>query len=217
MTVCSVDDCERTDCRRFKGTDLFCNRHYMQMYTYGKILPKTRSVNDPNEFTIEEELCKISIYNRKCELICHTLIDLDNVEECKPIKWYLTHSGYIKNDKVGYLHKLIMKVPSNIKIDHINRNPLDNRKQNLRICNYSENTCNTGITINNTSGYKGVSWNSSSGKWLAQIIKDAVQYYLGVFAIKEDAARAYNKASLELHGPFGYQNIIKPKLNRRLL
>lgn len=59
---------------------------------------------------------------------------------------------------------------------------------------------NVGLRTDNTSGYKGVSFNK--GKWQASIMKDGHQRHLGYFDAIEDAARAYNQAATELFGAF---------------
>jgi hypothetical protein len=52
-----------------------------------------------------------------------------------------------------------------------------------------------------TSRYKGVRLSRHRGKWRAEIMKDRRTLYLGMFASEEDAARAYDRKALELHGP----------------
>lgn len=91
-------------------------------------------------------------------------------------------------------------------IDHINGNKSDNRVENLRECNNSQNSTNKNKQSNNTSGYKGVF--RQGNKWRACIRKDGHKYNLGNFACKHEAAKAYNEAALKYHGEFAYLNII---------
>lgn len=104
------------------------------------------------------------------------------------------------------MHRDIMKLTDTRLIDHIDGNRLNNQKDNLRICNNSENHMNRGKQRNNTSGYKGVTWHKKDKKWQAQIIKERKCYYLGSFVDPEDAARAYDKKAKELHGQFAKLN-----------
>jgi len=94
------------------------------------------------------------------------------------------------------------------KIDHKNHDTTDNRWCNLRGCNVSQNGGNRKIGINNTSGYKGVSWNKQNKKWLVQINKNKVRYALGYFNCKHKAAETYNNRALELYGEFAHLNKI---------
>lgn len=94
-------------------------------------------------------------------------------------------------------------------IDHIDGNKLNNRIENLRICTHNQNQHNQGIRVTNKSGYKGVSFMKSLGKWQAQICCNSKVKHLGFFMGKEDAAHAYDRAALEIHGEFAWTNFPK--------
>lgn len=88
------------------------------------------------------------------------------------------------------------------EIDHIDCNELNNKWCNLREASRSQNEMNKGVSRNNSSGAKGVSWNRRDKKWLAQIIVNGRYKYLGYFSSKCDAIAAYRAASADLHGQF---------------
>ena len=88
------------------------------------------------------------------------------------------------------------------QIDHVNGKRDDNRISNLRIATPSENLRNRAKPINNTSGFKGVSWNAKRGAWQATIRIGKFNKNLGGFNTREQAADAYNCAALEHHGNF---------------
>jgi len=87
-------------------------------------------------------------------------------------------------------------------LDHINGNPLDNRIVNLRAANQSENSRNRGPQTNNKSGIKGVHWSTAREKWVAAIQHRSRMIALGRFDSKADAAAAYRRAALQVHGNF---------------
>lgn len=88
------------------------------------------------------------------------------------------------------------------QIDHIDKNSLNNAFANLREANSSENTRNHGKRAHNTSGWKGVSWHKSVGKWHAHIGYNNKKISLGYFDDVREAAEEYMFAALELHGEF---------------
>ncbi|WP_414143526.1 HNH endonuclease [Burkholderia cepacia] len=87
-------------------------------------------------------------------------------------------------------------------VDHRNRDRLDNRRANLRICDKSQNGCNRVKTRHNTSGLKGVSYHRASGRWRAAIGYRGKARYLGIYPDPESAHEVYCLAADMLHGSF---------------
>lgn len=87
-------------------------------------------------------------------------------------------------------------------IDHINGDKSDNRLENLRVANRSQNMSNTGLRRDNSSGYKGVTWHAQSRKWRALIHVNKKQTHLGLFDTPEKAYAAYCAAAKEVFGEF---------------
>lgn len=155
---------------------------------------------------------KIPLYGKYGEGKC-VLVDDDDYEELSKFKWIVgTHGyaqrGFYKNGKtkIILMHRFIMKANKGDLIDHINRNKLDNRKENLRIANQAQNMRNCDLRVTNNSGYKGVHWSKLHKKWKAEITKDYKNYFIGLFESPEDAARAYDAKSVELFGEFARLN-----------
>jgi len=84
-------------------------------------------------------------------------------------------------------------------LDHINRIRNDNKFVNLRAVTSKQNNENTGIRKDNSSGYKGVSWSNSKGKWIAQISHHKKNIHIGVFNDPKEAHMAYIAKAKELH------------------
>lgn len=107
--------------------------------------------------------------------------------------FYVTKLGYPQTSKGVTLHRLIMNSPNGWSIDHINRNKLDNRRNNLRLVTHRENMMNCKLSKNNKSGVNGVSWSSEYGKWRAYGNRYYKQISLGYFSKLEDATLARQK------------------------
>jgi hypothetical protein len=89
---------------------------------------------------------------------------------------------------------------SKLVVDHINGN---NRKENLRLCTISENSCNhTKLRTDAVSGYVGISYRKDRNKWRATANKNKKQYFFGNFDTKEEALQAYRVGIVNLHGEF---------------
>jgi hypothetical protein len=104
------------------------------------------------------------------------------------------------------MHRFILGITDpQIIIDHKDRNGLNNQKDNLRIATPSQSSINRKYS-HGSSKYVGVSKNKESNKWVASIKKDGVRTHIGMFEKEEDAAIAYNKKAVELHGDFANLN-----------
>ena len=101
------------------------------------------------------------------------------------------------------IHKILMNPPEGYVVDHIDGNPLNNTRANMRLVTTSQNSCNKKIGLANTSGYKGVCFDKKRNKWVAQIKINRKKFNLGFFIDPADAAKAYARASAEIHGEYG--------------
>lgn len=121
--------------------------------------------------------------------------------------------GYLRitlKRKVYFSHRLAWfyiyaEWPSG-NIDHIDMNKKNNKINNLRTASIFENARNKGKLTTNKCGYKGVAKNSHSKTWRSTITANKKTIYLGSFRNKEDAAIAYDKAAIRLHGEFARTN-----------
>jgi hypothetical protein len=103
------------------------------------------------------------------------------------------------------VHKLIYLYHHGVvpeQLDHINRDTADNRIENLRVANASENTCNRRLFVNNTSGCKGVSWHKHRQKWFAYVDVQKKRKSLGYFDDLELAELVSTEARDLYHGKY---------------
>ena len=138
------------------------------------------------------------------------MVDDEDYEAMCCWKWRRHMHGYAERsssaNRPRLMHRLLMGNPDGMQIDHRNGNRLDNRRANLRLASHSENLHNRGRSTNNTSGFKGVSWDVDREMWRATILVAGRWRQIGRFATKEDAARAYDAESVLMLGEFAVTN-----------
>jgi hypothetical protein len=104
------------------------------------------------------------------------------------------------------MHKLITGLP---RVDHKNGNGLDNRRENLRGADYTQNAQNRPRRADSANPYKGVKL--IGRRWYARITERGKRRVIGSFATAEDAARAYNRAARDAFGEFAHFNDVTPR------
>jgi hypothetical protein len=114
--------------------------------------------------------------------------------------WYVTTG---MDNKTAYLHRFLLGNPEGMQVDHRNRNTLDNRRSNLRVCTPLQQSANTRPKRDGKR-FKGISRNHL--QWRAYICRDRKFYTIGNFATPEEAARAYDRVAWEWFGEFAYLN-----------
>ncbi len=134
-----------------------------------------------------------------------TLIDRNMLKIVNAYAWKFGPRGYVirkSHNKCISLHRLVMNAPSKQIVDHINGDPLDNRKRNLRFVSAEESACNKVPPSGGITPAKG-------GKWKAQIARSYVKYYLGTYATQREALAARLGAEIVLFGDFRRRSPIK--------
>ena len=146
-----------------------------------------RYINNYNYNTL------IIIDSKNNETVGKVLLDIEDIPKVQKYHWRLNEKGYviasIKGHKTIRIHNLILeRDTSNQKItcDHINRNKLDNRKENLRIISHLENNLNTD-RIEKGNGY---CFRNDRNRWMAYIKKDNKMKTIGYFNTEEEAKQA---------------------------
>lgn len=121
----------------------------------------------------------------------------EDIEWVEKRIWHIDSNGYASS-KRQRLHALIAKTPRGLVTDHINRDRLDNRRENLWVGSFVDNAVNSSLRSSNKSGVVGVHWSASSQKWTAQFSGGGKVYHAGLFDSVEAAAAA-RKAALAFY------------------
>ena len=143
-----------------------------------------------------------------------TGVDARDWEWLTQWKWHRSAQGYvIRNQAIPsggnrtiWIHREIICAPAGQEVDHIDRNPFNNSRSNLRLATDSQNSINMAPTRRNTSGFKGVSFDKKLSRWRAIIRIKGQHAWLGRHDTAEAAARAYDAKARELFGEFAYLN-----------
>lgn len=143
-------------------------------------------------------------------------IDAASVDVVRGMNWYAAWTGWsnyaLRRDhetrKAMTLHRAVMEahlgeeLPDGHVVDHIDGDGLNNTLGNLRVATGSQNVCNSRLRSDTRSGFKGVSWDGQTGKWMANIHVNGKRHFLGRYTTPEAAAAAYAAAAPRVHGEF---------------
>lgn len=200
---CKIQNCDRN--RYSKG---LCLNHYERLRKFGD--PTRRTQNDRNEIHVSKNsVCTMNLYNKNQKVVATTIFNDVYLPIIQFRKWCLIWTNYVGstiNGKQITLQELILPPPEGMAVDHKDRNPLNNLRENLRICTKTQNQQNSTLQINNTSGYVGVMFNKNSLLWRAYIYCNKENIHLGYFTTALEAALVRDKKARELHGEFATLN-----------
>ncbi len=159
---------------------------------------------------------KIELLGRAKELEQnYFLISKSCLEKVIRHNWYIDSNGYpmTYTARSKTLHKnLLGKQQKGYVIDHINRNKLDNRLENLRVITSKENSYNRSKNKSSNNKYKGVI--KRGNKYVASITKDGVRHEIPGIDTEEEAGRIYDMMAVELFGEFAGLNFTEQKLKK---
>lgn len=148
------------------------------------------------------------------------IIDIEDFDKIKEYRWYKNDSGYWiaqmypdGKRKLIRMHRFIMNAEKKDTIDHINRNPSDNRKSNLRFCTKHQNGMNTSLQEGSKSSVIGVNYYKASDCWEVHIGYKGKSIYLGHFKNIEEAIKIRLQAEKEYFGEFAPQKRLFEKYN----
>lgn len=138
------------------------------------------------------------------------LVDEADYERVSAHKWfakenrssfYATMTHRIPDGRTlsVYMHRFLLQAPPGYVVDHIDGNGLNNTRANIRVANHSQNASKMKKTKVGKSGFKGVRA-EPSGRFVATICKQYKARHIGTFDTAEEAARAYDRAAVELFG-----------------
>ena len=163
---------------RIKG-HILCSKHMHQFLKYGRVLDNIQRTNkDLNDYKInyKTKVATFNLYNQRNIKIAEFVIDLDDIELVKYHKWRLSHNHVITGQPAKKTQRNVAHIildfntkKSNMVCDHIDGNPLNNKRSNLRLITQSDNVKNQAINCKNTSGYKGVCFDRKRNKWASEI------------------------------------------------
>jgi len=179
----------------------YCNKHYLRMYLYGRTDLKINQSKNPYQILdnyVELKTTKGVAFK----------IDKDDFEKVFKHTWCLSRTGYLVANlkgKVTKLHRYILSAPTSLLVDHINGDPMDNRKSNLRLCDDNHNTKNCKVGKSNTTGYPGISL-APNGKYRARIMVNRKEIALGWHDTFESALKARIEAEQKYFKEFAPSN-----------
>lgn len=142
-----------------------------------------------------------------------TLLDIEDFAWASVFRWQHSHGYACRRERQPdgsyrkiYLHRLVAGAGKDKVTDHINKDSLDNRRKNLRVCTHRQNLWNAKRPKNNTSGFKGVQWNKTERKWIARSEHNKRIYILGRYKTATEAARVYDAFVLSNRGEYAVTN-----------
>ena len=187
---CSVCGQEHTSqkkvyfCKQYG--DYLCNKHNMQLRQHGRFTDTTqRGGNDKNEYRIKDNIIEVDCYNQQNQVVATFTTNIEFLELIKAHKWRVTPkrnllyvvTGNRRTSPTMYLHRCILGEKEGYEVDHIDGNPLNNCKENLRYATRQEQVGNLAPKEENKFGIRGISYDKRTGLYKADFALHKQRYY----------------------------------------
>ena len=179
----------------------YCNVHYLRMYNNGS--PWLRGKKTGNPYEINGDVVTMTTHDGRT-----FTIDKSDLNKVLTHTWCYSKTGYLvanMDGKVRKLTRFLLEPPEDKVIDHINGDPSDNRRCNLRICTITENARNARKPINSKNKYVGVR-KLPHGKYEARIMYNRKNINLGRYDTEEEAYQARLAGERKYFGEFSRNN-----------
>lgn len=185
--VCPI--CEKEFYRQPTSIEKY-NNFYCSKECYNK-------ARNTNQYKLFDNYA-IIIITSKTFGVEKTYIDIEDVEKCKQYTWYLDLDktsnkfyvrGVIDKNKNIALHRFLTNCPKDLRVDHADCNPLNNRKNNLRLCTDALNAQNRdgAYKTNKSCGLRNVTWDKHAKKWTVALFLNGKRKHIGQFMNLEEA------------------------------
>lgn len=200
------DICNREIKKKYRlGGYTLCSKHMHQLHKYGKFLDNIQRTNqDLNDYKIDyrHKTVTFNMYNQKNVFTASFIADLEDIKKLKYHKWRLGTNNYVltgqpsKGTSRNASH-VVLGIDSrktDLVVDHINGNTLDNRKCNLRVLTQQQNLLNRRQTESFNAPAKGIYWDKSRNRWASEITFNGFKIHfkrqqkIGVAAFQRYAA-----------------------------
>lgn len=208
---CEICGKESNNCCKVDNM-ILCSKHYHQYHSYGRFLDNIpRTIKDLNEYIINDDEVIFSLYNGvTSEKIGEFTIDLEDLSKFKYHKWRISHNHVVtglpsngtQRDASWIALDLDNRTIKGVVVDHIDGNPYNNKKSNLRIYSQKENVINKSFMSNNTSGFIGISYRKDRGRFDPEIRRDLIRCHLGYCVTLEEAVYKRLYAEKLIFGEF---------------
>lgn len=183
----------------------YCHKHSKQKTIYGKFLDSNpRCESDPNEYIIKGNIVEVQTYTKDSLPFVKFTISLEDINLIINYKWAAKQKSngiYIVNNKLGYIHNIIMPHKNGFTVDHIDRNTLNNTRENLRYATGKEQNFNQKKR-ETTFDIKGIQ--TRNNKYLAYIKLNSKRYLSPYYPKYEQAV--YARYLLEQLSPYKMVN-----------
>lgn len=170
-------------------------------------------------------MAEMDCYDAQKNVVATTVFDIDDIPLVSKYRWRSTIKGtkltstYVVTNikakghvEVIYFHRLIMNAPKGIEVDHIDGNPLNNQKSNLRFATRSQQLMNTRMRSDNSLGIKGIACDKRKNVYKVEIQKDNIRYYFKDFDCIAKAAYGRKIAQDVLFGDYSSKSQINEEI-----